>query len=398
MGFSGLRNFGPQLIHQTKLKIRSNTSVQNFMLVDSPGMIDSPMVRENFYSNSSQSSTILTTTGANGQNIKKHSAMERGYDFESVCRWYAERADVILLFFDPDKPGTTGETLSVMTNSLIGLEHKLHIILNKADQFKKIHDFARAYGSLCWNLSKVIQRKDLPRIYTMCLPKNYQVPKGVGVVGLNSSSNEEELSENLSRTLSDLEETREEVVQEVLNAPKRRIDNEITRLNDSISLLQMHLTVVDDLIKQYKKVQFRSNLIFSLSSLSSISFSASSIYFSLLPVEIAGGIGASGVFLSFFYYFFKKQSLVTFSEDLISDNSMVSTYKRLYARRLAEKDEFIMSLWQRVHDHLILTLTPAELRNMDKIKPADFKLIENILEVDIPQIRRKAAPAFNKKL
>ncbi len=25
----------------------------------------------------------------------------------------------------------------------------------QADQFKKIHDFARAYGSLCWNLSKV---------------------------------------------------------------------------------------------------------------------------------------------------------------------------------------------------------------------------------------------------
>jgi len=43
-------------------------------------------------------------------------------------------------------------------------------ILNKADKFRKIHDFARAYGSLCWNLSKVIHRKDLPRIYTMCLP------------------------------------------------------------------------------------------------------------------------------------------------------------------------------------------------------------------------------------
>jgi len=58
----------------------------------------------------------------------------------------------------------------------MGLDHKLHIILNKADQFRKIHDFARAYGSLCWNLSKVIQRKDLPRIYTMCLPKAYQAP------------------------------------------------------------------------------------------------------------------------------------------------------------------------------------------------------------------------------
>jgi len=33
----------------------------------------------------------------------------------------------------------------------------------QVDQFSKMHDFARAYGSLCWNLSKVIPRKDLPK-------------------------------------------------------------------------------------------------------------------------------------------------------------------------------------------------------------------------------------------
>lgn len=38
---------------------------------------------------------------------------------------------MILLFFDPDKPGTTGETLNILTSSLVGLDHKLHIILNK---------------------------------------------------------------------------------------------------------------------------------------------------------------------------------------------------------------------------------------------------------------------------
>ena len=35
--------------------------------------------------------------------------------------------------------------------------------MGQVDQFTKVHDFARAYGSLCWNLSKVIPRKDLPR-------------------------------------------------------------------------------------------------------------------------------------------------------------------------------------------------------------------------------------------
>ncbi len=73
--------------------------------------------------------------------------MDRGYDFPGVVSWFAQRADIVLVFFDPDKPGTTGETMSVLLNSLSGMDHKLLIVLNKADQFEKIHDFARAYGS-----------------------------------------------------------------------------------------------------------------------------------------------------------------------------------------------------------------------------------------------------------
>jgi hypothetical protein len=162
LGFAGLNQFGPNLVHRTQLKIRSGIAVKDFMIVDSPGMIDSPM------QTSLASSSSFSSTTQNSRKI----VTDRGYDFEGVCRWFADKADVILLFFDPDKPGTTGETLSILTNSLCqaGHDHKLLIILNKADQFHKIHDFARAYGSLCWNLSKVIHRKDLPQIHTMCTP------------------------------------------------------------------------------------------------------------------------------------------------------------------------------------------------------------------------------------
>lgn len=111
LGFSNLRQFGPTLIHHTQLKVRRDIQNSNFMLVDSPGMIDSPH----------QSNT-----------------QDRGYDFQGVVKWFAERADIVLLFFDPDKPGTTGETLSILLHSLGGMDHKLLIILNKADQFKKV--------------------------------------------------------------------------------------------------------------------------------------------------------------------------------------------------------------------------------------------------------------------
>jgi hypothetical protein len=68
----------------------------------------------------------------------------------------------------------------------------------------QIHDFARAYGSLCWNLSKVIPRKDLPKIHTMCLPGGQSKRGG-------ESTAKGSLFHIGSDQLQDLEETREEV-------------------------------------------------------------------------------------------------------------------------------------------------------------------------------------------
>ena len=375
LGFSGLRTFGPPLVHHSKLKIRSNLAIKNFMIVDSPGMIDSPMVRD-------------AVTGTN-----KYAVMDRGYDFEGVCRWYAERADVILLFFDPDKPGTTGETLSILTNSLVGLDHKLHIILNKADQFRKIHDFARAYGSLCWNLSKVIQRKDLPMIHTMCLPQNYQSHQQVQSMGHGA----EDADSSVAQGLADLEHTREDVVKEVLNAPKRRVDNEISRLTDAVSLLQMHINIVDELSKQYKNAVFRSRMMLALTGSTSVGVM---IAFTLLgmPAELIAGATAVGSVGSGGLYWWQTKDLRQQSSQLATESAMNAAFQKLYARRLAEKDEFTISLWHRVQDHLTLTLSSEDLANLEKVNSSHISELERILEVEIPNLRRKAAPAFNRKI
>jgi GTPase SAR1 family protein len=377
MGFSGLRTFGPPLVHHTRLKIRSNVAIKNFMIVDTPGMIDSPMVRD-------------TATGKN-----KYAVMDRGYDFEGVVRWYAERADVILLFFDPDKPGTTGETLSILTNSLVGLDHKLHIILNKADQFRKIHDFARAYGSLCWNLSKVIQRKDLPMIYTMCLPQSYQSHQNATSMGQQLDGSNVEGS--VAQGLADLEATREEVVQEVLNAPKRRVDNEISRLTDAVSLLQMHLSVVDELSKQFKKAQLRARLTVGATAVVGTGLSAGFLAMSL-PIELTAAMAALSAGGSMGLYYWQNQGLSRQSRELTSEAALNAAYQKLYARRIAEKDEFTRSLWNRVLDHLSLTLTSEDLAGLSKVTAGDTSTLDRILEIEIPNLRRKSAPAFNKKL
>jgi len=372
MGFSGLRTFGPPLVHHTKLKIRSNTAIKNFMIVDTPGMIDSPMVRSS--------------------GLDRYAVMDRGYDFEGVCRWYAERADVILLFFDPDKPGTTGETLSILTNSLVGLDHKLLIVLNKADQFKKIHDFARAYGSLCWNLSKVIQRKDLPIIYTMCLPQAYQSHRQQEKGGAARP-----VEEGLGGGLADLEATREDVIREVLNAPKRRVDNEISRLTDAVSLLQMHLRLVDELSKQYISAVFRSRLALGATGSTAVGALAAAVLLGL-PPQVTGAVAVAAVGGTGGLYWWQRVQLLQQSSQLATEPAMNKAFQKLYARRIAERDEFTNSLWTRVQDHLMLAVTSEDIAEVGKVGQSSLEDLDRILEVEIPNLRRKSAPVFNRKI
>jgi hypothetical protein len=317
--------------------------------------------------------------------------MDRGYDFEGVCRWYAERADVILLFFDPDKPGTTGETLSILTNSLSGLDHKLHIILNKADQFRVIHDFARAYGSLCWNLSKVIQRKDLPRIYTMCLPPTFHQAKVSG----GPDQSDENGNRTLGQGLIDLERTREEVVLEVLNAPKRRVDNEISRLSDAVSILQMHVNIVGKLRSQYSKALWKYRLMMFGAITTSIAIPGSMLTLGM-PMNAIGVSGFIGVFASSGLFWYQSKSIESYSKELCEVSSLENTFKNLYARRINEKDEFTMTLWTRVRDHLRIGFSYTDLQSVDKLSNSDMTHLEKISEIEVPNLRRTAAPTFDK--
>ena len=298
-GFSALRTFGPGLINHMNLKVRSDLNLDGIMMIDSPGMIDSPA-----------SQLDLTKT-----------SRDRGYDFMAVTRWFAERADVILLFFDPDKPGTTGETLACLTQSLAGLDHKLHIILNKVDQFEKIHDFARAYGSLCWNLSKVIARKDLPRIYTMRVPGDHPGSRNA-----------------LAEALVDLEQTRMEVIHEVKKAPERRVDNTITHLYDSARLLRTHLLVANAARDAYSsaRMRWRMGSVAALVCGQGLDYGAmmlglpqASLFLAIVGVGAGGGVFAYG-----------NTQLGISRSDMTSERGLDDFFRETHAYELAEGDEF----------------------------------------------------------
>jgi len=205
--FRELQRFGTSFfghLRRKKLKLAENSSMPyGLQIVDTPGMIDMPVHSESI-------------------------AGGRGYNFPEVVRWFAKRADLILLLFDPHKPGTTGEVLDVLTRSLAGLDHKFLIVLNKLDQLDNSVDFARAYGTLGWALSKVIPRKDVPHIYTM-----YNALDGVPEQGMREHK----------LPLDAFRKKQEEVVGEVLRAKVRHWDNVITATEDTLRQIEMVATV-----------------------------------------------------------------------------------------------------------------------------------------------------------
>ena len=133
-----LESFGALFLQHVRVKVRNLPILQKVVLVDSPGMIDA-----------------------------SDAARDRDYDFSGVVRRFVELCDMIFFLFDPEKPGTTGETVRIFSECLSDVQYKLRVILNKCDLFANVYDFARAYGTLCWNLSRVLKTKDLPKILTV---------------------------------------------------------------------------------------------------------------------------------------------------------------------------------------------------------------------------------------
>lgn len=136
--YKDFERFGGSFLQHIKVKFRNRPILRDLVLVDSPGMIDA-----------------TDTTSS------------RDYDFMGVVRRFAELTDMIFFLFDPDKPGTTGETVKIFAECLNDVQYKLRVILNKCDLFSNTLDFARAYGTLCWNLARVMRTKDLPKIVTL---------------------------------------------------------------------------------------------------------------------------------------------------------------------------------------------------------------------------------------
>ncbi len=135
--FEGLKKHGGQFAAHFCLKKINSPFLKHFAIIDTPGMLDSITERD------------------------------RGYDYQQVIGDLAHIADLVLVLFDPHKAGTIREAHISLRETLPShtFEDRVLFVLNRIDECASLNDLLRVYGTLCWNLSQITGRKDIPPIW-----------------------------------------------------------------------------------------------------------------------------------------------------------------------------------------------------------------------------------------
>jgi len=379
--FGELKSFGPALLNHFRLKQRvlpqSSLLPFDMMIVDTPGMIDTPLKGEQFRRDN------------------------RGYDFLKVVRWFAERSDAVLLLFDPNNPGTTGETLDVLTESLADLDHKMLLILNKVDQFDQVHDFARAYGSLCWNLAKVIRRKDIPRIYTMFTPttptspgqEKPQLPLmsaskatvSAADVGYENSDGKAPVRSRIP--LLDFNRTRDEVVAEVLKAPQRRLDNIVTALTEAVARVHLAATVSNAVRSGYRRTVYQYYSAVGLSLVLGPATVGGCAYLAL-PISATFAACATTFSALGLLTYLSNKAVTGYKENALS--GLDALFKRLHYRQV-EEDHDLVARWQRLQPRLLRSLSHMSIAEIPTVSQRTLDQLNTIMTKEVRDMRRQCS-------
>ena len=361
LDYQELASLGPEFLAKLRFKTHPAENLRQLTLIDSPGMIDS----------------------ASSQQL-------RSYDFRECVRRFAESADLILFFFDPDKPGTTGEAISIFTSELVGLDHKLLIVLNKVDLFDNIRDFARTYGTLCWNLSKTIPSKDTPRIYTTYLPGFATRP----------------LEENAKPIpLEDFDISRDEVVSEIMRAPARRADNLVSGLLSHAHRLSVHVKVCLEAVSAYRRLVSRLWLGFTgiLLLAAGTGWLTQNWWFKsdwqvALREQKWEALSEPGLFIgsvivgASLFWWFLSLGLRNLRRSIETEEGVDVFFKRAYKDELSlKKRADLYATWESIKPRILDVMRVHGLRSLSASTSSKklLRKLEAAIEKEIPALRRR---------
>jgi len=219
--FEGLKKHGQQFASHFCIKTVNSPFLKNFAIIDAPGMLDSITERD------------------------------RGYDYQKVIGDLAHVADLVLVLFDPHKAGTVREAHISLRDTLPAqtFEDRVLFVLNRIDECASLNDLLRVYGTLCWNLSQITGRKDIPPIRLTYSP--------MAADRSNTTGN------GKAQHLIHLENQREELREALMRAPHYHLDHLATFLETHSERLA-HLL---EALVAYGKKRRRVSIKFALTGL-----------------------------------------------------------------------------------------------------------------------------------
>jgi len=254
--FDILKKHGQRFASHFQLKKVNSPFLRNLAIIDTPGMLDSITERD------------------------------RGYDYQEVIGDFAQLADLVLVIFDPHKAGTVREAHTSLRETLPArtFEDRVLFVLNRVDECASLIDLLRVYGTLCWNLSQITGRKDIPTIHLTY--SSHAVTKSI-----------ETIDKDLGY-LKLLENQREELKNAILLAPKHRLDHLATFIETHGERLSHFLEALMAYRKKYNRFRLKSSITGLLFSLlcggGALAFSISTQLFPqgdlFLNLSVGGGV------------------------------------------------------------------------------------------------------------
>ncbi len=253
--FEILKKHGQRFASHFQLKKVNSPFLSSLAIIDTPGMLDSITERD------------------------------RGYDYQEVIGDFAQLADLVLVIFDPHKAGTVREAHTSLRETLPArtFEDRVLFVLNRVDECASLIDLLRVYGTLCWNLSQITGRKDIPTIHLTY--SSHAVAKSVETIDEDQGY------------LKQLDNQREELKNAILQAPKHRLDHLATFIETHGERLSHFLEALMAYRKKCNRFRLKcvfAGLLFSLICGGVLAFSISTQFLPqgdpLLNLSVGGGV------------------------------------------------------------------------------------------------------------
>ncbi|MBU0995590.1 MAG: dynamin family protein [Proteobacteria bacterium] len=240
--FTILKRHGERFTAHFRLKKVNSPFLKNLAIIDTPGMLDSITERD------------------------------RGYNYQEVIGDLAQISDLVLVLFDPHKAGTVREAYTSLRDTLPSktFEDRVRFVLNRIDECTSMIDLLKVYGTLCWNLSQMTGRKDIPPIRLTYSSLAHH----------NKQTGDEEKNGGY---LKYLDNQREDLKEEILEAPRHRLDHLATFVETHSGRLTHLIEALIGYKKNLRQFKIKSTAIGFFSGLLAGGISVTGL--------LAGGIG-----------------------------------------------------------------------------------------------------------